>query len=70
MVQRKRESLSDYSFPFIKRLIKAAYSEVGKPSPFDAEYKRSMYPELNNVLPDKTDGACVANLSIEVLGIG
>ena len=49
----KRERVSfecnkdaDYSFANIKKLIKAAYSEVGKLSPFDPGYKESMQVTL------------------------
>ena len=44
--QPKREQInfecnkeSDYSYLTIEKLVKAAYSEVGKPNPFDPDYK-------------------------------
>ena len=44
--QSKREQInfecnkgSDYSFLTVEKLAKAAYSEVGKPNPFDPDYK-------------------------------
>ena len=33
---------SDYSYQTVEKLIKAAYSEVGKPNPFDPSYKDTM----------------------------
>lgn len=38
----------DFSFPHIKKLIAAAYSEVGKISPFDPSYKESMQVSLTS----------------------
>lgn len=37
---------ADYSFAKIKKLIAAAYNEVGKISPFDPEYKEAMQVSL------------------------
>lgn len=50
---------SDYSFSVVKKLIKAAYREVGKPSPCDSDYKRSMHlglsisPNTSNISIDE-----------------
>ena len=55
--QFKREQInfecnkgSDYSYPTVEKLIKAVYSEIGKPNPFDPAYRDSM----GVVLPAKT----------------
>lgn len=37
---------SDYSYQTVEKLIKAAYSEVGKPNPFDPSYKDTIGVEL------------------------
>lgn len=46
---------SDYSFGTVKKLIKAAYSEVGKTSPFDTDFKKSMNVSLGESLSTTTD---------------
>jgi len=39
---------ANYSYDMVKKLIKAAYSEVGKISPFDPSYKESMQVSLRD----------------------
>jgi len=39
---------ANYAYDMVKKLIKAAYSEVGKISPFDPNYKESMQVSLRD----------------------
>lgn len=46
---------ANYAYDMVKKLVKAAYSEVGKISPFDPSYKESMQVSLKDIGITTTD---------------
>ena len=45
----------DYSFKTVEKLVKSAYNEIGKPNPFDANYRDSTEEDLKGEAAKQPD---------------